>query len=248
MRPRPYIMTILEIQNLHVRYGAIHALKGVSLQVNEGEIVTLIGPNGAGKTTLLRTISGVLKRDTGLMVYTRSDGDRIELADSPPHRIVAAGIAQVPEGRLIFQNLSVKENLELGAYSRKDRHRFQTDMEAIFNLFPRLKERLHQNSGTLSGGEQQMLAIGRALMARPRLLLLDEPSLGLAPALVQQIFKALVEINRQGTTLLLVEQDAYLALETAHRAYVLETGEIKLSGPAKEIMKNPAVQTAYLGK
>ncbi len=238
---------ILEIENLHVRYGAIHALKGVSLKVDEGEIVTLIGPNGAGKTTLLRTLSGVLHPSSGKMIFNGGRGEALLLNQLPPHKIVAMGIAQVPEGRLIFQNLSVRENLDLGAYSRRDRRRLKEDLDRIFQLFPRLKERLSQNAGTLSGGEQQMLAIGRALMARPRLLRLDEPSLGLAPTLVQQIFKILVEINRQGTTLLLVEQDAYLALETASRGYVLETGEIKLEGASSDLLKNVDVKKAYLG-
>ena len=234
---------LLQIENLSVHYGAIHALKGISLEVAAGEIVTLIGPNGAGKTTLLRTISGVLRGSSGQILY---DGFPMEMM--PPHRIVAQGIAQVPEGRLIFQNLTVLENLELGAYSRRDRHGLKVEQEWIFHLFPRLQERLSQQAGTLSGGEQEMLAIGRALMAKPRLLLLDEPSLGLAPALVQQIFKALVEINRQGTTLLLVEQDAYLALETSQRGYVMETGEIKLSGKSAELLSNPQVKKAYLGQ
>lgn len=237
-------MSLLKIENLHVHYGAIHALKGISLEVEEGEIVTLIGPNGAGKTTLLRTISGVIRPSSGKIAYQNVAGTR-ELASLAPHKIVAAGVAQVPEGRLIFQNLTVEENLELGAYSRKNHQRDEWDR--IFTLFPRLKERLKQNAGTLSGGEQQMLAIGRALMAKPKLLLLDEPSLGLAPTLVQQIFRVLVEINKQGTTLLLVEQDAYLALETASRGYVLETGQIKLSGKSAELLNNPSVKQAYLG-
>ncbi len=238
---------LFEIKNLHVRYGAIEALKGVSLGVKEGEIVTLIGPNGAGKTTLLRTISGVLKPTEGEISYQDASGARLALQNLPPHKIVASGVAQVPEGRQIFPNLTVQENLELGAYSRKDRHRWAEDFQRIFELFPRLKERLHQNGGTLSGGEQQMLAIARALMAKPRLLLLDEPSLGLAPTLVQQIFSRLKEINQQGVSILLVEQDAFLALETAHRAYVLETGNIVLEGEAREILKRPEVKKAYLG-
>jgi branched-chain amino acid transport system ATP-binding protein len=238
---------LFEIKDLHVRYGAIHALKGVSLTVGAGEIVTLIGPNGAGKTTLLRTISGVLKASAGEILLQNSDGETLPLHRLPPHKIVAHGVAQVPEGRQIFPNLTVQENLELGAYSRRDKHRWAEDFERIFQLFPRLKERLKQNGGTLSGGEQQMLAIARALMAKPRLLLLDEPSLGLAPTLVQQIFLRLKEINQQGVSILLVEQDAYLALETAHRAYVLETGSIVLEGPAREILKRPEVKKAYLG-
>jgi branched-chain amino acid transport system ATP-binding protein len=238
---------LFEIKNLHVRYGAIHALKGVSLQVNSGEIITLIGPNGAGKTTLLRTISGVLKATEGEILFQDPHGKPLPLHTLPPHKIVAQGVAQVPEGRQIFPNLTVQENLDLGAYSRKDGHNSAEEFQRIFELFPRLKERLHQNAGTLSGGEQQMLAIGRALMAKPRLLLLDEPSLGLAPTLVQQIFSKLKEINQQGVSILLVEQDAYLALETAHRAYVLETGNIVLAGNAQEILQRPEVKKAYLG-
>jgi len=238
---------LLEISNLHVHYGAIHALKGVSLHVNEGEIVTLIGSNGSGKSTLLRALSGILKPTSGQMRYGAAV-DKAPLESMPPHKIVAAGIAQVPEGRQIFANLSVKENLELGAYCRKDGKSLSGEFEALFVLFPRLKERLQQNAGTLSGGEQQMLAIGRALMAKPKLLLLDEPSLGLAPALVQQIFMTLKEINKQGVSILLVEQDAFLALETAHRAYVLETGTITLSGPAQDLLNNPEVKKAYLGQ
>lgn len=239
---------LLQIENLEVRYGGIRALQGVSLQVEEGEIVTLIGPNGAGKTTLLRTISGVLRPSSGHITYKTSSGETVFLNKMPPHEIVELGIAQVPEGRLIFQNLSVEDNLELGAYSRKGSYSScREDFGKIFQLFPRLQERLQQNAGTLSGGEQQMLAIGRALMARPRLLLLDEPSLGLAPALIRQIFKTLIEINRRGATILLVEQDAFLALETAGRGYVLETGTVKLQGPTADLRKNPEVRKAYLG-
>ena len=234
---------MLTIRDLHVSYGAVQALKGVSLSVNEGEIVALIGPNGAGKTTLLRTVSGLLKPLSGEICFQNEILGRLK-----PHQVVARGVAQVPEGRLIFQNLSVRENLELGAYARpRSQKKIAGDLANIFDLFPRLKERLKQNAGTLSGGEQQMLAIGRALMSRPRLLLLDEPSLGIAPTLIQQIFKVLVEINQAGTTILLVEQDACLALKTARRAYVLETGEIRLSGASAELLQNPAVQKAYLG-
>jgi len=238
---------MLTIQDLHVHYGAIHALKGVSLHVKAGEIVTLIGSNGAGKTTLVRSISGLIRPSRGSLRY-ETPGLQVDLGREPSHRIVAHGVAQVPEGRMIFANLSVKENLELGAYGRRDRKNFAGDMERIFGLFPRLRERIAQSAGTLSGGEQQMLAIGRALMSRPTLLLLDEPSLGIAPALVQQIFKTLKEINREGTTLLLIEQDAYLALETADRAYVLETGEITMEGKASELLKDPKVRQAYLGE
>ena len=238
----------LQITNLHVSYGAIKALKGVSLTVNEGEIVTLIGSNGAGKTTLLRTISGVLRPVEGEILYHMcNDRSRPVITAMSPHHIVENGIVQVPEGRQIFSNLTVRENLELGAYARKNRVPFDEEFDCIFSLFPRLKERLSQNAGTLSGGEQQMLAIGRALMAKPKLLLLDEPSLGIAPSLVQQIFETLKEINRQGVTLLLVEQDAYLALKTAHRGYVLSTGEIILSGTGPELAANPQVKEAYLG-
>lgn len=237
---------LLKIENLHVHYGAIHALKGISLEVNEGEIVTLIGSNGAGKSTLLRILSGVIPSSSGTIFYTPGGGV-YRLHEIPSHQIVAAGVAQVPEGRQIFSNLSVKENLELGAYSRK-KVQIKEEFEEVFALFPRLKERLGQNAGTLSGGEQQMLAIGRALMAKPKLLLLDEPSLGIAPTLVQQIFQTLKKINKRGVTILLVEQDAYLALETANRGYVLETGKIKLAGPAKELLDNPEVKKAYLGQ
>ncbi len=232
---------MLKIKNLHVHYGAIHALKGVNLEIQSGEIVTLIGSNGAGKTTLVRTISGLISPSEGTIEYSGK-----ELTRQPTHRIVQLGVAQVPEGRMIFQNMTVEENLELGAYGWKDG--MKEEMEKVFQLFPRLKERLKQNSGTLSGGEQQMLAIGRALMSRPTLLLLDEPSLGLAPNLVQQIIKTLIQINQQGTTIFLIEQDAFLALEIAHRAYVLETGNITLEGNAKELLKNPKIREAYLGE
>lgn len=232
---------MLEIRDLNVHYGAIHALKGVNLRVEAGEIVTLIGPNGAGKTTLLKTISGLLKPTSGQIVFDGSD-----ISFDPPHKVVCLGLSHVPEGRMIFQNLTVRENLELGAFSRKDKAT-QADMDAIFSLFPRLQERLKQNAGTLSGGEQQMLAIGRALMAKPKLLLLDEPSLGIAPALVQQIFKVLVEINAAGTTMLLVEQDAYLALRTAKRAYVLETGKIAMEDTSENLKNHPDIKKVYLG-
>ncbi|MDO8519467.1 MAG: ABC transporter ATP-binding protein [Deltaproteobacteria bacterium] len=231
----------LHIENLEVSYGAIKALHGVTLKVEEGEIVTIIGANGAGKTTLIRAISGVIPKKAGQVFYRGQNITRM-----PPHKIVSAGVVQVPEGRLIFQNLTVKENLELGAFSQKKIH-FQSDLEEVFALFPRLKERFHQKSDTLSGGEQQMLAIGRALVARPRFLLLDEPSLGLAPNLVQQIFKSLKTIHAKGVSLLLVEQDAHLALKTAHRGYVMETGKIILEGNADTLLGNPEVQKAYLG-
>jgi branched-chain amino acid transport system ATP-binding protein len=240
-------MDILTIENLHVHYGAIHALKGVSLTVASSEIVTIIGSNGAGKSTLLRAVSGILKPTSGHMRYGTSNNETMALEKLPSHKIVAAGVAQVPEGRQIFPNLTVRENLELGAYARRGKFSYEEEFEKIFGLFPRLKERLPQIAGTLSGGEQQMLAIGRALMAKPRLLILDEPSLGIAPTLVEQIFETLKEINAQGVSILLVEQDASLALETAHRAYVLETGTIALSGEAKSLQNHPDVRRAYLG-
>lgn len=238
-------MNILSIRNLNVHYGAIHALKGVSLDVHEGEIVTLIGSNGAGKTTLLRTISGLLRATQGTIEY--QNHKLLALHQMKSHDIVKNGVVQSPEGRMIFNNLSVEENLLLGAYSRSDRKEISDTMDMVFSLFPRLKERCGQDGGTLSGGEQQMLAIGRALMAKPKLLLLDEPSLGIAPTLVQQIFTTLRQINKRGVTILLVEQDAYLALETANRGYVLETGRISMEGPAQELLANPAVQHSYLG-
>lgn len=242
--------TLLEVKNLHVHYGAIHALKGISLEIKEGEIVTLIGSNGAGKSTLLRALSGIVKSSAGEISYNSLIHGKMEIQKMPSHDIVKQGIAQAPEGRQIFANLTVKENLELGSYSRNKSQQssIKSDLEEIFVLFPRLKERLKQNAGTLSGGEQQMLAIGRALMAKPRLLLLDEPSLGIAPTLVQQIFETLRKINEKGMTLLLIEQDAYLALQTAHRAYVIDTGSISLSGPAQELLDNPEVKKAYLGQ
>jgi branched-chain amino acid transport system ATP-binding protein len=234
---------MLEIKNLTFGYGAISALHGISLSVPPGRIVTLIGANGAGKTTTLRTISGLLKPKSGEIFY---DGKNI--ASLPPHQIVARGISHVPEGRMIFANLTVLENLQLGAYLQKDRHIVRRELEHVFNLFPRLQEREKQISGTLSGGEQQMLAIGRALMSKPKLLLLDEPSLGLAPLLVKAIFEKIVEINReQGITVLLVEQNANLALEVSHFGYVLETGKIILQGDSAALRQNPQVKSAYLG-
>lgn len=238
-------LPLLSIRNLNVHYGAIHALKGVSLDVPEGEIVTLIGSNGAGKTTLLRTISGLLRATQGTIEYQNQKV--MALHHMKSHEIVRHGVVQSPEGRMIFNNLSVEENLLLGAYSRTERKEIADTMDMVFALFPRLKERRGQDGGTLSGGEQQMLAIGRALMARPKLLLLDEPSLGIAPTLVQQIFTTLRQINKRGVTILLVEQDAYLALETAHRGYVLETGHISMEGPAQDLLANSAVQHSYLG-
>lgn len=233
---------MLKIENIDVYYGAIHALKGISAEVNEGEIVTLIGANGAGKSTILRTISGLLKPKAGQINF---EGKSI--AGVVAQDIVKLGISQVPEGRRIFANMSVLENLELGAYIRNDKKGIQEDMENVFVKFPRLSERRSQLAGTLSGGEQQMLAMGRALMSRPRLLLLDEPSMGLAPLLVKEIFSIIKEINASGTTVLLVEQNAHMALSIAHRAYVLETGRITLSGDAKELAASEEIRKAYLG-
>jgi len=233
---------MLEVEDLHVYYGEIHALKGISLRVAQGEIVALLGNNGAGKTTTLKTISGLLKPRQGRVLL---EGRPIhQLA---PHEIVARGVAQSPEGRKIFNRLTVTENLEMGAYLRVDAA-VREDMDRVFELFPRLRERRQQTAGTLSGGEQQMLAMGRALMARPRILLLDEPSMGLAPILVEQIFETVADINRQGTTILLVEQNAAIALSVAHRGYVLETGSIALTGGADELSEHPEVQRAYLGE
>ena len=233
---------LLEITGLDVYYGAVHALKGVSLQVDAGEVVTLIGANGAGKTTLLRTISGLLLPRAGTILF-----DGREIGRMPPHEIVQLGISQSPEGRMVFANLSVEDNLELGAYHRKDRAKIKEDREAMYLLFERLRERRKQTAGTLSGGEQQMLAIARALMARPRLLLLDEPSLGLAPLLVREIFRTIGEINRRGVTVLLVEQNAHMALTVAQRGYVLETGRVLLEDRASNLLENEQVKKAYLG-
>ena len=235
-------MALLELVNLHVYYGNIHALKGISLQVEEGEIVALLGSNGAGKTTTLRTISGLLRPREGTV---RLRGEPID--HLPPHDIVFRGIGHAPEGRRIFARLTVRENLEMGAYARTDTAGIRDDLERVFALFPRLRERIGQVAGTLSGGEQQMLAIGRALMARPRVLLLDEPSMGLAPVLVEQIFETVKDINAQGTTILLVEQNAYMALGIAQRGYVLQTGEIAVAGRAEELRANEEVRRAYLG-
>ena len=233
---------MLEIKDIHVYYGAIHAIKGVSLTVRQGEIVTLIGSNGAGKSTTLRTVSGLLKPKEGDILF---EGESI--AGRPAQSIVKMGISQVPEGRRIFANMTVMENLELGAFTRDDADGIEVDMNMVFERFPRLLERKEQAAGTLSGGEQQMLAMGRALMSRPRLLLLDEPSMGLAPLLIREIFNIIVDINKTGTTVLLVEQNANMALSIAHRAYVLETGRIALSGDAKELAASEEVRKAYLG-
>lgn len=233
---------MLKIDNIDVYYGAIHALKGISLEVKEGEIVTLIGANGAGKSTTLRTISGLLKPKTGSITFL---GHNIEGVRA--HEIVKKGISQVPEGRRVFAEMTVMENLDLGAFVRKDKAGIQQDLKHVFELFPRLEERKNQSAGTLSGGEQQMLAMGRALMSRPKLLLLDEPSMGLAPLLIKEIFNIIVDINKSGTTVLLVEQNANMALSIANRAYVLETGRITLSGSAKELAASEDVRKAYLG-
>ena len=236
-------MSLLEVDNVHSYYGNIHALKGISLSIEEGEIVTLIGTNGAGKSTTLKTISGIVRPRKGCV---RLNGE--DLAQYTTHDIVYQGISQVPEGRGVFARLTVMENLELGAYIRDDAKQITTDIERIFLLFPRLKERYKQTAGTLSGGEQQMLAMGRAMMARPKVLLLDEPSMGLAPILVESIFETVQNINREeGTTILLVEQNALMALQIATRGYVIQTGEIVLHDNAKALQKNEMVQKAYLG-
>jgi branched-chain amino acid transport system ATP-binding protein len=235
-------MALLDIQNLHVSYGAIRALKGVTLSVLEGRIITLIGANGAGKSTTLRTISGMLRPREGAVLFA---GQPIH--GLPAHVIARRGVIQAPEGRGIFANLTVSENLDLGAYCRHDTGEIRRDREQALDLFPRLRERLSQQAGTLSGGEQQMLAIARALLARPKLLLLDEPSLGLAPQIIQTIFRVIRDINARGTTILLVEQNAHMALQVAHEAYVLETGQIAMHGPAVELAKSDAVRKAYLG-
>lgn len=234
---------ILEIKGLNLFYGGIHALKDINLTVRNGEIITLIGANGAGKTSTLRAISSLEKIKSGSINYNGKD-----IVGVPANKLVAMGISHVPEGRKIFGNLTVMENLELGAYLRKDKDEIKKDYEDVFKKFPRLKERLKQNAGTLSGGEQQMLAIGRALMSRPKLLLLDEPSMGLAPMVVKQIFDTIVEINKSGTTILLVEQNANMALSIANRAYVLETGKIVIKGNANEMLNNESIREAYLGE
>ena len=235
-------MSMLEINDINVYYGAIHAIKGISLEVNEGEIVTLIGANGAGKSTTLRTISGLLKPKTGEINFLGNN-----IAGMAAHKIVREGISQVPEGRRIFAEMTVMENLELGAFIRDDKEGIAQDLQMVFGRFPRLEERKLQLAGTLSGGEQQMLAMGRALMSRPKLLLLDEPSMGLAPLLIREIFSIIVDINKTGTTVLLVEQNANMALSIANRAYVLETGRITISGDAKELAASEDIRKAYLG-
>jgi branched-chain amino acid transport system ATP-binding protein len=233
---------LLDVNNINVYYGAIHALQGISFHVNEGEIVSLIGANGAGKSTTLRTISGLLRSRTGSISFKDEN-----ITTTPAEQIVRKGISHVPEGRKIFAPLTVRENLEMGAYTRKDPNEIQKSMQRVFTSFPRLKERINQLGGTLSGGEQQMLATGRGLMSLPSLLLLDEPSMGLSPILVEEIFRIIKEINSQGTSILLVEQNALMALSISHRAYVLETGRIVLEGDAKDVKDNPQVKSAYLG-
>jgi branched-chain amino acid transport system ATP-binding protein len=233
---------VLELDDIHTYYGSIHALKGVSLRVHEGEVVTLIGANGAGKSTTLRSINGVNHPREGRISFQGRD-----ITNAPSHAIVKMGIAQSPEGRRLFPRMSVLENLEMGAFQRTDRANFKEDLDRVFDLFPRLAERRTQHAGTMSGGEQQMCAIGRALMARPKLLMLDEPSMGLAPIFVEKIFEIIAEINQQGTPILLVEQNALMALDAARRGYVMETGVISLEGPAQELSRNERVRKAYLG-
>jgi branched-chain amino acid transport system ATP-binding protein len=234
--------TMLKVTDLKVHYGAIQALKGISFEVAKGEIITLIGSNGAGKSTTLNGISNVIKKSGGKVEFNGQD-----VSAMAPDRLVASGLVQVPEGRRIFANLSVRDNLEMGAYSRKDRQGIKDDFDMVYGIFPRLKERAKQIAGTLSGGEQQMLAMGRSLMSKPTLLLMDEPSMGLAPILVDEIFAVIGRINQAGTTILLVEQNAYKALSVASRAYILETGNVVKSGPARDLMKDDSVKTAYLG-
>ena len=234
---------MLKLDNINLYYGGIHALKDLSLEVKKGEIVTLIGANGAGKTSTLRAISGLEPIKSGTITYKDSNLKKV-----PSHKIVSLGLSHVPEGRKIFANLTVKENLELGAYLKKNKSEVKSDMEIVFSKFPRLKERKKQIAGTLSGGEQQMLAIGRALMNRPEMLILDEPSMGLAPLVVKDIFDTIVEINKSGTTILLVEQNANMALSIANRAYVLETGKIVLSGKASDLLNDESIKSAYLGE
>jgi branched-chain amino acid transport system ATP-binding protein len=234
---------LLEVRDLHVRYGGIHALKGVSFHVEEGEIVTLIGANGAGKSTILRSISGLVEVESGEIIF---QGKRIR--GLPPHHMVSLGISHVPEGRKLFANLTVNENIEMGAFTVRDRRQVAQAAEKVFQRFPRLRERANQLAGTLSGGEQQMLAIARGLMSRPKLLLLDEPSMGLSPILVREVFDLIRDINRSGTSILLVEQNAFMALAIARRAYVLETGRIVLEGAAEDLKKDAQVRSAYLGQ
>ena len=232
--------SVLKVENINVYYGSIHAIKGISFDVNEGEIVTLIGANGAGKSTTLNTISGLLHPSTGSVSFLGES-----LAKIQPHKIVEKGLAQVPEGRRVFAQMTVQENLEMGAYTQS--HGIDEDLEKVYELFPRLKERMNQTAGTLSGGEQQMLAMGRALMSRPKLLMLDEPSMGLAPILVEQIFDIIADLHKTGATILLVEQNAQMALSIANRGYVMETGRIVTTGTGKELLESEEVRKAYLG-
>ena len=238
---------MLELQDLHIHYGGIHAVRGLNLTVGRGEIVTLIGANGAGKSSTVRGIAGLVKGLSGRILHTGAQGETVNLAGLPPEKVVARGIAMSPEGRRILPHLTVAENLALGAYSRRDLKAIQADREWVYSLFPRLKERHWQPGGTLSGGEQQMLAISRALMARPRLLLLDEPSLGLAPLIIRQIFDIIQTVNAGGATVFLVEQNAHQALKIAHRGYVMENGRITLEGASERLLNNPEVRRAYLG-
>ncbi len=235
-------MSLLKVEDIHVYYGSIHAIKGISFEVNEGEIVTLIGANGAGKTTTLHTVSNLIHAKSGHITFMGKDIQRVEA-----HKIVQMGLAQVPEGRRIFAQMNVQENLEMGAFTRQDQAGIARDLEWVFECFPRLKERIRQQAGTLSGGEQQMLAMGRAMMSSPKMIMMDEPSMGLSPILVAEIFKIIRRLNEQGVTVLLVEQNAKMALSIANRAYVLETGSIVLEGPANELLNNENVKKAYLG-
>ncbi len=236
-------MAMLEIKDLNVYYGMIHAIKGVSFEVNEGEIIALIGANGAGKTTILHTISGLIAPKTGSVLFEGKDLTKI-----PAHQIVSLGLAQVPEGRRVFSQMTVAQNLRMGAYTRNDKEEFDATLDMVFQRFPRLKERQSQPAGTLSGGEQQMLAMGRALMSHPKIILMDEPSMGLSPIFVNEIFDIIRSVNEAGTTVLLVEQNAKKALQLADRAYVLETGKISMSGDAKDLLNDDAVRKAYLGE
>ncbi|MBP3607611.1 MAG: ABC transporter ATP-binding protein [Treponema sp.] len=233
---------MLEVKDLVVNYGAIRALKGISFNVKQGEIISLIGSNGAGKTTTLHSISNLIKKQSGSVIF-----NGVDISSLPAEQIVRHGLIQIPEGRRIFANLTVKENLEMGSYTRKDKENIKKDLEHVYELFPRLKERIKQISGTLSGGEQQMLAMGRGLMAKPKLLLLDEPSMGLAPILVDEIFEIIKKINEEGTTILLVEQNAFKAMNIANRVYILETGNVSASGNSEDMINDPAVKKAYLG-
>lgn len=233
---------MLEVKDLVVNYGAIRALKGISFNVKQGEIISLIGSNGAGKTTTLHSISNLIKKQSGSVIF-----NGVDISSLPAEQIVRHGLIQIPEGRRIFANLTVKENLEMGSYTRKDKANIKKDLEHVYELFPRLKERIKQISGTLSGGEQQMLAMGRGLMAKPKLLLLDEPSMGLAPILVDEIFEIIKKINEEGTTILLVEQNAFKAMNIANRVYILETGNVSASGNSEDMINDPAVKKAYLG-